>query len=912
MKTSLFTPVAAARTACSPSYPSTDALAKALSAAYPGERWPANRSLAVKIGAIDKGDLVWWKKRPANAAALAALLQVPLADLGLHEESGTRLFSFKNFPELPPIDLAHETPCDIGHIVGSNTKSHEIIDLPWWEGALATGMQRAPMAGISWVEFAPGTGLSLFWDSLCARTPRRHVHRPKLSDASADLRQRGALLLRCDQPCDQADLLALANADPDLAILIVAPFAAPLDQNAVQGDWDAWEFVSGDANARLAALTNPHSLFTSMQRYTWRLHDNWQARLLDWVETRLTRATHDTLFSAEGVAAWLADFSPWENFCPLPADVLALCRLCHSTHKSSLPKATEPHAGRILLTRALRVSPSVARSFSQRLGGRLLDLALPWQGALPEAQWEQLVPDAGNTLDDDDLFAIAKGKSAAHRLQIAQAATKRNHAGLQVLIDAGLLVSDPFGNLRCQPPFLVDMLARDHLIGMIVDGPVENWALCCYDQQRRSLVDEAMHAITADALIPVLDRIQAMAPDSLAAIAASDALFWNIGLRLCDGDANVPQVFGTLADVVVARMWHDDDFTAVLWSRGRDVEETSVTWLAVCWSWSLWYAHATFVGAGLDDWYFPAWTPELATRLSFVHFNQVKLPGEDGPLTAGWRRLLAMAGQVTQVLPIPPEDGPDFLKPALLLEGVKGRWPIKETWLKPFLGNPHITSWLDRALTSLPEPIAAARMLLPVLMNIANHIGGDQISTMYFYRSPIRTWVLRTLPAETALACLDDVQRAALWRRPLALPPTLLTALLDSIDAAQAEDGTFWLGKTIGHCGPAQTAALVRLIRRGLLVTDAAERLWQLAPSEAQSLLRDTALGDEAATALVYATPSAWKHAAAEAILANPALLDDGSRRWWALSNLPHSNGHAAKFAAILSLPATAAPDNAG
>jgi hypothetical protein len=898
MKTLPFTPIAVARAACKPPFKSVDALAKALSTGYPDIPWPAARSLSVKIGALDRGQLTWWKNRPAEANALVDILKVSLADLGLHGESSTRMIAFTAFPELLPFDPARDTPCDIASAV-PYADLKDMLDLPWWHGEEQAGFQRPPHAGISWLEFAPGTGLSLFWASLSARTPRRHARVRKVSDATHLLRQGGALVLRLAQPCDAQDLLVLATAHAELAILIVAPFPGPLaDSISPMAFHYGWELPADSANLRIAELSSNDGLFGRIARYKWRLHNDWHVRLLDWVEKRLARATDDTLFSAQGARKWLENFSPWMDFTPLPADLLAICRLCHNAPESKLPKAGNHHAGSELLAKALRIAPGVVGAFSRRIGARLLDQKLPWQGPMAEADWAKLMPEAGLVPGDADVFAIANGRSVAARQRLAQAAIERRQASLQTLIDAGLLTEGPFG-MRSQPAFLVDLLARDHLIAMILAGPVDDWARCCFDAQRRLLVDAALHAIALDALVPVLARIQALAPRNAAAIAASDALFWNIGLRLVDG-AFVPHIFSDLLDNVVERMKDVHGYAASLWSRDDDAPETGVTWLAICWAWSLWHPHKAFIADLVTAWYFPGWTTDLVSQKSYLY--NVTLPTGDQSLTQGWRRLLAVARQLAHWLSTPPEHAPCFLHPALLLEALQGRWPVQEIWLSQFLGNRNIETWLLTELTASQTPVATASALLPVLMNIAGELGSDWLRNVDFYRSPVYTWALQTLPASVALGCLDADQRGALWRVPIALPPALLEVMLNNIDAGNVDEGA--IERAIEACGPNQAHSLVRLIRSGHAIDSAVARLWALAPPGALLLLGDVAsLKQEAAIALIHATPSEHNHAAAEAILANPLLLTATDRHWWVRANLPHAKGHAQQFIDILFLP---------
>ncbi|MFA9218493.1 MAG: hypothetical protein ACEQSK_15500 [Sphingomonadaceae bacterium] len=87
-------------------------VARALLANFPDTQWTVSaRSLAAKIGSLDKGQRVWWINHPANAICLAELLEVSLTDLGLHGPAMTsHTFEFDDFPELPPLDLIRGKP----------------------------------------------------------------------------------------------------------------------------------------------------------------------------------------------------------------------------------------------------------------------------------------------------------------------------------------------------------------------------------------------------------------------------------------------------------------------------------------------------------------------------------------------------------------------------------------------------------------------------------------------------------------------------------------------------------------------------------------------------------------------------------------------------------------------------------
>ena len=130
-------------------------------------------------------------------------------------------------------------------------------------------------------------------------------------------------------------------------------------------------------------------------------------------------------------------------------------------------------------------------------------------------------------------MAIAEtGTAAARRRMAAELDLEMQASCLTSLIGEGLLVEARDGGFDLRPKFLVELFARDHLIQCITHEAIDSWAMLCFDAERRPLVDAAMHAMPAAGIAAVIGRLEALPADSPAAIAASDALFWNIGLRL--------------------------------------------------------------------------------------------------------------------------------------------------------------------------------------------------------------------------------------------------------------------------------------------------------------------------------------------------------------------------------------------
>lgn len=897
----MFKPISTARS--SGKFRSFDELAKRLVAETDLD-WPAPRALAVKLGDIDRGDKVWWTRRPSHARALATLLEAPLVDLGLHDAPAGDAFRFTTFPELAPIALARETSCEIGFPM-SATAGNEKERLGFWlDVTPPRHAWRGPENEISWLKFLPGTGLGFFWSALWARTGHEHMVARRLRDAGERLRQAGNLILRLEQPCDDADLIALTEAHRDLNLLIVAPFGAPEgDTDALSTLLPSWDVLTGQINGRMAALRNPQDFFNSIARYEWRLHDDWQARLLDWVEKRISRTTDDTLFTARGVANWLSSFPEGWQFVRGPADLLAVCRLCHLSRETELPRVSDLDAGQRLLEQVTRANKALSRRFTELVAARLSARHLSWNDPLSGTQWASLAPPASVALDETTLLSIANGANQSERRKRAIAVAERvQDAGIAPLVDARFLVETRDGMLALGPQFLVDLVARDLLMQIIRDQPIDDWAMHCHDKDRRSLIDAALGSMSIGYLLPVLDRIKELPTDSLARIGAGEALFWEIGKRLSDM-RTVPEAFACLAGMVLPRLASTDP-TPALWTRPADNEEESLEWNTICWAWSVWGDKPPMHLPESWTWNFPGWAPELAIGTP-PRLWPTQLP--DRPiLSYRWKRMMAVAGQLVRKFAHPPEFPPQFLAPMLLAEGIVGRWPIDFTWLETIMSE---TDWerrsgaenlLLRELNRIGS--TAAPELLPFLMKFLFSGRNDGLRQVLFYRSRIRTWVLERVSYEDVSACLDEVQLEALWQVPHSLPPRLLLGML--ADFGTVEESRLPVRiDAVRVLGAEHVDTLTRLLASHSLGMAAAERLWKVSPETAERMLTVGTSGHEAAASLrmlILSAPLERTGSAADAVLASPALLEPGENAHWAKQRLPDARAHAETLWAIL------------
>jgi hypothetical protein len=898
----MFKPIEVARAAGK--FKSLDQLAQRLRADFSDLDWPAPRALAVKVGDIDRGDRIWWTKRDANAAALAALLEVPLVDLGLHDAPSRDMFEFATFPELPPIALAREVACEIGRVAGgSKRRSGEELAF-WLAPSPPRHAWRGPEYRMSWLQFRPGSGHSFFWATLCARTRHDHVSTRRLVDASERLRQPGNLILRIEQPCEDVDMIALGRAHPDLNVLIVAPLGAPTSDEGTPTTWlPAWSVLTGAADERIAELKDPAETYDGIARYEWHLHEDWRDRLLEWVEKRIGRATNDTLFTASGVTKWLASFPPGWQFVEGPADLLAVCRLCHLSPDTALPRVSDVDAGWDLLKRVVGADIALSRRFTALVAARLEARDLDWRGPLTRTQWAALGPAPATVPDEATLLEIANATNIAARRQRARAVSEQiRDTGLAPLIQAGLLVATHTDALALTPQFLVDLVARDRLMQVIRDEPVERWAMYCLDTQRRPLVDAALGSMSAAELLVVLDRLRILPATNLASIAGAEALFREVGRRVGDG-ATVPTAFECLADMVLSRL-ATDGFTPQQWTGPNDDLEEHLEWTAICWAWSLWRTAPPVEMSPSWIWYFPGWVPELAAVETW-HPWLPQLP-DQSVLPYKWQRMTALATQLVQRLTQPPADPPDFLKPMLLIEALRGRWPVDSTWLNTVMGHRDaqpsaaVASLILRHLEQIGPPAAAK--LLPALVEFVLLEPRDGIRSVIFYRSRIRTWVLQNISLTEVTSCLTEDQLEVLWQAPHTLPPHLLVGMLQNPDELAPARLSVRM-EAVRVLGADHADTLSRLLATESLGAFAADRLWKVAPAAAARLLE--ASGNYAPASLrllILSAPMERTGSVARVILSRDELLSESERIDWARQRLCAAGVHAEMLGRILDL----------
>ena len=893
-------------------YDSYDKLAKTLRAKFPGTPWPGqDRSLGVKIGNLDKGQKVWWVNHPDNAKCLSELLDVPLADFGLHgPASSSHVFSFDDFPELPPPDLKREKPWVLGveHLDSTQKSSRTGIGETleeWFKPAFWIG--RSPHE-MNWLYVADDLERLLICKALAAAGNFEVFFVEVLADVGNRLQSPKPLIVSVRASGADEDLVALAHRPEYAGTLVIAPFALPVRKLTSSVEDFSWEQRTLHGSERDAfELTSPDSpLFgKGVKRWTWSLYPDWRSRLLQWVEAYLNRNKVDTLFTKQEVNRWLDSFDPRGEWFCTTTDMMQLCRMRHFPGRK-LPTSTDPAAGSKLVASLFsNETPSLSIQVRRLAETRWQRREFPWKGALPLKDWLSLAPIRSAMETRDDLKLIAQGKTAQAREASADRIASLLETGSpDALLASGLLKQGQFGCFDFQHRTLAGLVVRDSLMRQIAREPLASWALACFDQERRPLLDAALDAVTVENLAEAADRLRQEAPDSAEVIAASEALFMAVARRIAQGESFPPKLTPALlfvAKCVLKRL----DLTTVewmipeLWSRPTSTQDEQLEWISACWSWSLILdARVPMTG----NWLFPGWCdslPEVACWLTSLWPEK-----KCGQLSLAWQRFFFVVDQWVKDLEQPISEPPRILRMALLGKAACGAWLADSAWWQDLI-NFDSRDWVDEALwrrIELGGAGAAAKLWTSFLAFERGHPSENDRIRIRLAR--VRRWLLEQLTHHDALDSVDENGRLYLATVPESLPPTFRAPLLQSLAKASLER---WYSAPLdffARFGPNAAPALVSYLDHDwyFMGTAAATCLWDWEPETVAHLLSTRSeLSISALHHLIDACPSSHVAAVIDVLLADASLLDASERESWARKHLINAGREAERLVAIIS-----------
>lgn len=741
---------------------SIEALGKSLCERYPDFDSLKARSVSVKLGLLNQGNTSWWLKRPEFVEKLTELLCCAPQDLGLHfSAKAPGLYEFEDFPELPPLDLSRDTPCEIGYFAKDDDSTPEEELKPWFGQAPFGRMARALPLGVSWLYFPRGTGKDIFWARLTALSPFECKSALSVASMANRLKQAKPICLNVSDSSGERDLLALANRHKDCSVLVCAPFDLPERNNSEYFEHLTWKYHKESPEGRSQLmLTNPKvaAFEGGADRYKWRLYKNWRSLLLQWIERRL--ASHpDTLFDAKNLQSWLCGFSDQTLF-DTPRSLIALCRFAHRYGHRALPSPGDQNAGKKLLDLLTDEPLEYREAYVELIKDWLATLDLPWGGWLTGSRWREIAASADQQKTHDLLNQMVEADDATKRMAIAQKARTQLSTSNRVnLIDSRFLLQNEAGDVMLSPRFLADLVARDWICHQILETPHTNWGTLCFDSFRRELIKEAFDLLTIKEIAECASTVIRSYRENAAGIGATEAIFAAIGRRTLAGE-RLPQSLLSIADIVIRRMMLSDQFEPSPWSLGY---EEMTWWQPICWTWSL--AIATPSQELPIEWstFFPAWfdNPQDGIWAHIVLSTKDHTPFEY--LATAEKYLLERAKDVAQIFPSPPTSLSEAFAPYLISRAIKEGREIPGEWWQVILKK----SWAeDLLLAELEEIGQPATTCLIKLSDAAIQIPlseDKRIDWITISRSRVWQWMLERSDAKLFIAHLDDEGLAFIW-----------------------------------------------------------------------------------------------------------------------------------------------------
>jgi hypothetical protein len=892
---------------------SDDKLAMALRTKFPDTPWPEQvRSLGTQLGNLDKGQRVWWINHPDNAKNLTELLEVSLADLGLHGPAqNSHVFSFDDFPELPPLDLKRGKPWALGvEHLDSNQKS-SMNDVPetleeWFKPALWVG--RSPNE-MNWLHIDDDLERKLISKAFAAAGNFEVSFVEVLADVGNRFLNPKPLIVSVRASGGDGDLVALARWPENAGVLVIAPFMLPDRKETSSAEQWSWERFSAHGQERdihdLTATKRP--LFgKGVKRWTWTLFPDWRNRLLKWAEAKVAGHGLDSSFSEQRIGKWLDDFDPRGEWFCTTTDMMQLCRLGHSLGRK-LPSSNDPAAGSKLVASLFsKETPSLSFQVKHLAEARWQRRELPWQGSIPLETWLMLAPPSMLMVTRDDLSQIAQGKTAQTRKEsVDRVAGLLETGNPDALLASGLLKQGQCGCFDFQHRTLAGLVVRDSLMRQITCEPLASWALTCFDHERRSLVDATLDALSVANLAEAADRIHQEAPDAAVVIAASEALFMAVARRIAQGESFPPKLIPALMSVAECVLERLDLSTVnwmlpTPWSRPTSSQDEQLEWISACWSWSLLSEPPRPM---IGNWLFPDWCVTLPESPCWL--TSLWPEKECEQLSLAWQRFFFVVDQCVKDLEQPISEPPRILKMALLGKSSRGEWKVDSTWWQDLIDG-DCREWAVEALLKRIElggPGAAAK-LWPSFLTFERRISTDRFKAELVRLAHVRRWLLDQLTHHDALTSLDENDLLYLGSVPESLPPTFRAPLLQMLAKASLKR---WYAAPLDfftRFGPSAAPALVMYLDHDYYFMGhaAAICLWDWEPeTTAERLCQKSELSALALNHLIDACPSSHLAVATELLLADPGLLEASGRISWARRHLVNSGTKAERLVAIIS-----------
>ncbi|WP_353218991.1 hypothetical protein [Salinisphaera sp. S4-8] len=897
---------------------SFDELGAQLCERFPDQDWPKPRSLGVKLGELDRGRTDWWLKRDAFVEKLTAFLECSSKDLGLHAaDRGRAIYSFDDFPELKPLDLTRESPCDIGYWTTSAGDDPD-TEIRTWFGSPVRGLRTGALApGVTWLHVSSGTGRTLFWERLKRHSPYACRTASTVASAREPLAQAQAVCLYVSDSAGERDALALAHKHPECAVLVCAPFEfqAPDDRQSMSEYSWTYQTASTDERARLR-LTQSGPFFGEgkLKQYRWQLHADWRSRLLQWIDRRL--GAQGPGFDPQHLERWLAE-SGEQNLVDTPADLIAICRFAHRFGSRNLPRMSERIAGGRLLELIGDSRPDVRADFKAIVVEWLMAAHVPWGRSIDARSWRGISSASRHPGESDDLIeAIAQEADGDKRRVFAEQIKHRlSESPRSDLSDTEFLLQNHLAEWQLRPKLLAHLVARDELLQQIIQHPHTAWGHLYFDATRRPVVDDALALLKVGELNDVCRRLMTAGSGDAASIGAAEALFCAVGFRDMSDTTPDAEVLEHLGARVIERLNGDDVYMPPqAWT---SINTDRSAWQAVCWAWSLTTPQVTEIP---EEWaaYFPGWVRKFDApdwTFAVTSFDADRSLSELAPSD---RLLVRQARQVVDVLAPLEVDAPGVLIPDALVRCVTDEARVPDDWWAFVFNHEWAREIVEHRLGQVSGD------LTPVLLSFTeavaslakNEVLNAQAKRSFIGLAMVRGTALRKtlFDRSNAAAFVDAISADAhmfVCQNFVSLPTNYQLALLKQWQSRPDELYGWWV-----RIAPDLHAELIDALVPWLEERGAqymfAPFVWNVSPDKAKALLlgggsrslkRSLILAFDICSDQIDPFGSALADVV-EVLARDAELLSEVERREWVTRQLPRSGWLAPRLLALVPTPA--------
>ncbi|MCR5891197.1 MULTISPECIES: hypothetical protein [Burkholderia] len=838
------------------------------------------RSLSARIGALDKGENVWWEKRKACLDRLLEVLRMEASELKTRRAASRYIFSFPAFPEVPPLDFRRHETWQIGEPTLAQPGPHSNHDRYRDRPALQFWFESAGFAPekIQWLQVEDAVEYEMLTRRLAAIGRRELLATPSLGNAIGThldrLLDTSPLILVCESASYDDVLQLVGMHRSGSPRLIVSPLSVPSpDINAsAQERCNVFDSVSPSASGYQAAPL-------PVEKWIWKLKRDWRALMLQWLERHFNEHEVGTAFNYDLARTLLDKFDRDAQWFSNVYEILVLCHAIDGYAQQPLDEAlSSKRRASDLLQLLFGRDKTQLKLLRQLISARWKRWDLPWLGGIDESEWHAL--------------------------------SDRQH-DLESLTDKKIIVR--IGNgFDFANPIATRLLLREHLDSVLREGQTASWAPACFDAQRRLLLDAALDAVEID----VLDRLPAQLDrdsDMVEARGAIEALFVAIGRRLIRADPVHESQFA-LADLAL-RQAHCDRGLALPISRSLATHDVQLEWIAVCWAWSL---AAPPVAGWEHSWFFPGWLTEQPDRMD----ERLTMPEryEQGSTTERWgnlatplRAFLSVVARWMKNQTTPPQydNMPSVFQIALLAHAAAGKWPVDVSWWYGILGIPAAESALCDLVDSwgTTSERTMAQTWWPSLIRCLELESRTGVPWNRFMgKSPRSKRADSKQPAllDRVMARLEDDADAELSRlseediRFLCLQPDALSARFKrALIRLVMHDSRFILADWeapgfLLRFGPDIAADLESLLDHDKLGPHAAQLLWEWRPSDPRHLLgAKSQLCRSGMQNLLLTSPPDSIAIAIARLQRQPDILAPQTRRQWVLARLPDARQHA-------------------